>query len=101
AAIAQPHRRGVARQLVQLDARRFLVLIGGLGVVQHLEERRALRLELLDGLAALLFAQLHCELGHGFSLSRLAWGLASGPAGTGNGTPRAARAPRCRTSPRS
>src|SRR5690242_4580391 len=64
AAVAQPDRRGVARQLLQLDARRFLVLVGCLDVVQHLEERRAFRLEFLDRLATLLFAELHCELGH-------------------------------------
>src|SRR5262249_41868202 len=88
AAVAQPGRRGVARQLLQLHARRVLLLVGRLHVVEHLEQRRALRLEFLDRLAALLFTELHCELGHGFSLSALglAWVLASGPGGTGNGT---------------
>src|SRR6185312_11161935 len=64
AAVAQPGRRGVARQLLQLDPRRVLVLVGRLDVVEHLEQRGALRLEFLDGLAALLFTELHCELGH-------------------------------------
>src|SRR3989304_625360 len=64
AAVAQPHRRSVARQLLQLGARGVPVLIGGLGVVDHLEQRRAPDFELGDGIAALLFAELHCELGH-------------------------------------
>ena len=38
-------------------------------VVDDLEQLRALRLELLDGLAALLVAELECELGHAVSLS--------------------------------
>src|SRR5690349_3310824 len=101
AAVAQPGGRGVARQLLQTHARRLLVLVRRPGVVEHLEQRGTLRLEFLDRLATLLFAELHCELGHGFSLSELglAWVLASGPAGTGNGTRRAARAPRCRSWP--
>src|SRR5215208_4144811 len=65
AAVAQAHRRGVARQLLQLAAR----LVGGALVVDDLEQLRAPRLEFLDGLAALLVAELECELGHAFSLS--------------------------------
>src|SRR5436190_13223834 len=47
AAVAQPHRRGIARQPLQLGAGRFAVLVGGLDVVDRLEQRGALRLELL------------------------------------------------------
>src|SRR5690349_18787428 len=54
AAIAQPHRRRVARQPLQLGARFLARLVRGTRVVDDLEQRRALRLELLDGLAALL-----------------------------------------------
>src|SRR5262245_9806596 len=64
AAVAQPHRRGVARQLLQLGARFLARLVGGARVAQDVEELRALRLELLHSLAALLFAELECELGH-------------------------------------
>src|SRR5258706_6798258 len=45
AAVAQPHRRRVARQLLQLVARGFLGLVGGAGVIDHLEKLRAPRLE--------------------------------------------------------
>src|SRR5688572_10616109 len=62
AAVAQPHRRGVARQPLQLGARRVAILVRRLDVVNHLEQGGALRLELLDGVAALLFAELDCEL---------------------------------------
>src|SRR5262245_45862423 len=47
AAVAQPHRRGVARQLLQLGARLFLRLVGGARVADDLLQRGALRLELL------------------------------------------------------
>src|SRR5204862_6113015 len=69
AAVAQAHRRGVARQLLQLQARFFLRLIGGARVVDDLEQGRAPRLELLDGFAAFLVAELECELGHSNVLS--------------------------------
>src|SRR5207245_5737767 len=71
AAVAQPHGRGVARQLLQLAARFFLRLVGGARVVDDLKQRRAPRLELLDGLAALLVAELQCELGHRVSFQCL------------------------------
>src|SRR6185503_6695753 len=64
-AVAQPHRRRVARQPLQLGARRIAVLVRRLDVVDHLEQRGAPCLELLDCGAALLFAELDCELGHG------------------------------------
>src|SRR5467141_5344826 len=64
AAVAQAHRRGVARQPLQLAAGRFPGLVGGARVVDHLEQSGAPRLEFLDGPAALLVAELHCELGH-------------------------------------
>src|SRR5947207_1054309 len=56
AAVAQAHRRGVARQFLQLAARFFLRFVGGARVIDDLEQRRAPRLELLDRLAALLVA---------------------------------------------
>src|SRR5271170_3558526 len=59
AAIAQPRGRGIARQLLQLGAGRVAVLVGGLLVVDHLEQRGALQLEFRDRVAALLFAELH------------------------------------------
>src|SRR5260221_3017157 len=65
AAVAQPHRRGVARQLLQLGARRVAVLVAGLGVLDYLEQRGTLRLEFLGRDAALLFAELDGESGHG------------------------------------
>src|SRR5436305_1147421 len=64
AAVAQPHGRGVARQLLQLGARLFARLVRGAAVVDDVEQRGALRLELLDGLATFLVAQFHCQLGH-------------------------------------
>src|SRR6185503_13580309 len=64
AAIADAHRRGVARQLLQLGARLFLRLVRGAGVVDDVEQRRALHLELLDGLAAFLVPELYGELSH-------------------------------------
>src|SRR6185503_20332783 len=69
AAVAQPYRGRVARQLLQLAARLFPRLVGGALVVDDLEQLRAPRLEFLDGLAALLVAELECELGHAFSFS--------------------------------
>src|SRR5262249_13740164 len=56
AAVPEPHRRGVARQLLQLGAGLLAGLVGRAGVLDDLAQRRALRLELLDGLAALLVA---------------------------------------------
>src|SRR5688572_13806493 len=76
AAVAQAHRGGVARQQLQLDARGFAVLVGGLLVVDRLEERGAPHFEFLDGLATLLVAVDDGEFGHG-------WFLRSG---TGSGT---------------
>src|SRR5689334_19270557 len=64
AAVADAHRRCVARQLLQLGARRLLGLLGGARVLDHLEQLGALRLVLGDGLAALFVAELDCELGH-------------------------------------
>src|SRR5512143_2251484 len=58
AAVAQARGRGVARQLLQLRARSIALLVGGLLVVDRLEERGALRLESGDGVAALLLAEL-------------------------------------------
>src|SRR5207249_3556918 len=71
AAVAQAHRGGVARQLLQLVAGRVLGLVGGARVVDHLEQNGAPRLELLDGPAALLVAELECELGHAWVLQCL------------------------------
>src|SRR5687767_1993823 len=56
AAVAQPDRRGIARQLLQLGARSLLVLVRHARVLQQLEQGGAPRLELLDGAAALLVA---------------------------------------------
>src|SRR6185369_3092437 len=58
ATVAQPRRRCVARQLLQLGAGRVAVLVGGLRILQRLEQRGTPHLELLDGFAALLFAEL-------------------------------------------
>src|SRR5687768_9582340 len=58
AAVAQSHRRGIARQLLQLQARLFLRLVGCARVVHDLEQLRAFGLEFLDGLATLLIAEL-------------------------------------------
>src|SRR5262249_18021675 len=69
AAVADAHRRGVARQLLQLEARLFLRLIGGAGVLHDLQQLGAPRLEFLDGLLALFVAELDCELGHAVVLS--------------------------------
>src|SRR5205085_9169797 len=89
AAVANAHRRGVARQLLQLGARLFPCLIRRASVVDDVEQRRAPRLELLDGFAAFLISQLDGELSHALLP----------PAGTGSGTPRGARAPRRPSSP--
>src|SRR5512134_3336692 len=48
AAVAQPHRGGVARQRLQLRARLVPGLVGGLGVAQDPEERLALLGVFLD-----------------------------------------------------
>src|SRR5256712_13847969 len=69
AAVAQEHRGGVARQLLQLVAGRVLGLVGGARVIDYLEQSVAPRLGLLDGPAALLVAELECELGHAGSFS--------------------------------
>src|SRR5688572_19200133 len=61
AAVAQPHRGSVARQLLQLVAGGFFRLVGGAGIVQHLKQGGAFRLELLHRLAALLVAERECE----------------------------------------
>src|SRR5258705_3343417 len=65
ATVAQAHRRRVARQPLQLGARRVAVLVGRLLVVDHLEQGGTLGLEFLDHVAALLFAELDGESGHG------------------------------------
>src|SRR3990170_2207201 len=64
AAIAQPRRRRVARQLLQLLARRFAVLVLRPWVANHLEQRLAPGLEFGHGLAALLFAEFDGEFCH-------------------------------------
>src|SRR5574340_16405 len=56
AAVAQPHRRRVARQLLQLEARFLARLVRGARVLEDVEQRRSLVLELRHGLAALLIA---------------------------------------------
>src|SRR5688572_19319619 len=57
AAVAQAHGGSVARQLLQLGARLFARLVRGARVLHDVEQRRAPRLEFLDGLAALLVAE--------------------------------------------
>src|SRR6185503_5737481 len=59
AAVAQAHRRRVARQALQLGARGLAVLVGGLDVADHGDQRGALHLELLHGLAAEFVTQLY------------------------------------------
>src|SRR5262245_17799123 len=56
AAVADAHRGGVARQLLQLVARGFLRLFGRARVVDHLEQGGAFRLEFLHRLETLLVA---------------------------------------------
>src|SRR5207245_11644969 len=64
AAVAQAHRRRIARQLLQLGASLFARLVGSARIVDDLADRRAFRLELLYGLAAFLVAEFDCVLGH-------------------------------------
>src|SRR5260221_9559061 len=69
AAVAQPHRRSVARQLLQLDACFLLRLVGGARILQPLEQSGAGQLVFLDDLPAFLVAVLYGELGHAGFLS--------------------------------
>src|SRR5205814_7298235 len=46
APVAQAHRRGITRQLLQLEPRLFLRLVGGTHVVDDLEQQGASRLVL-------------------------------------------------------
>src|SRR4029077_494754 len=64
AAVAQAHRRRVARQLLELVAGGFLRLVGGARVLHDLAQRSALRLEFLHHFLALIVTQRQCELGH-------------------------------------
>src|SRR5262245_45726103 len=64
AAVAQAHRGSVARQLLQLVARRLLGLVGSARILQDLEQGGALRLEFLHHLLALVVTQLECQLCH-------------------------------------
>src|SRR5262245_46270031 len=59
AAVPQPHRRGVARQLLQLLARRVALLDRQLLVIGDLQKLLAPRCVLLDGFAALVLAVDH------------------------------------------
>src|SRR2546423_11014073 len=63
-AVADAHGRCVARQLLQLHARLVSRLVGSARVADDVEERRALRLELLDGLAAFFVPEFYGELSH-------------------------------------
>src|SRR5215210_3784463 len=54
AAVAQPHGRGVSRQLLNLGARFVARFVGGARVVHDFHQCGAPGLELLHGLAALL-----------------------------------------------
>src|SRR5262245_41152852 len=65
AAVAHADRRAVARQPLELRARRRPILVGRLCVVDDRHQRRALRRELGDQLAALLVAEDGGELRHG------------------------------------
>src|SRR4029079_8983079 len=58
AAVAQPDGRSVARELLQLCARRLLVLVGDARALQQLEQRLPPRLEFRDRLAPFLLPQL-------------------------------------------
>src|SRR5262245_1283526 len=64
AAVPQPHRRGIARQLLQLFARGEALFGRQLRVVRDLEQLLAPGGVLLHGLAALLFAVDDGSLGH-------------------------------------
>src|SRR5258708_33501633 len=56
AAVAKAHRRGVARQRLQLGARLFPGVVGRLGILDDREKLLPLLRELLDGRAALRLA---------------------------------------------
>src|SRR5882672_5223691 len=65
AAIAQPHRAGVARKLLKLLARLRAVLVRNPAVVDDCEQLGAPGREFLHGGAAFLFAIDQCGLCHG------------------------------------
>src|SRR5207247_3424925 len=64
AAVAKPRRVGVARQLLQLEARGEAILVGNLRVLDDGNERFAPLRELGDELHALVLPVDYCELGH-------------------------------------
>src|SRR5262252_1284759 len=64
AAVAQAHGRGVAGQRLQLGARLFLRLVGGLRVLDDREKLLSLLRVFLDGRAALRLAVDDGKLGH-------------------------------------
>src|SRR5882672_2521854 len=57
AAVAQPHRRGIARQLLELGACLVLRLVGGARVLHDFDQLGASRLELGDDLDAFLLPE--------------------------------------------
>src|SRR6266404_4338699 len=65
AAIAQPHRAGVARQPLKLLPRFRAFLVGSPAVVDDCDQLRTPGREFLHGGAALLFAIDQCSLCHG------------------------------------
>src|SRR5258708_2972992 len=64
AAVAQAHRRSVARQRLQLDPRLVLRVVGSFRVLQHREQRFAPLGELLHGGAPFRLAVDHANLRH-------------------------------------
>src|SRR5512141_783045 len=65
AAVAHPRRRRVARQLLQLHARRHPFVFGLLEVVDNSKQRCASGLEFLHGLATLFVTVDDCGFCHG------------------------------------
>src|SRR3982750_343897 len=64
AAVAKPHRRGVARQRLQLRARLLLGVVRGLRILDDGEELLPLLREFLDGRAARRLGVGDGKLGH-------------------------------------
>src|SRR5512139_3230717 len=69
AAVAHAHRRGVAREALELRASRLALLVGHLRILDDLEQFSALRCVLRGQLAALFVAQDCGELRHRKPLS--------------------------------
>src|ERR1700690_3447577 len=71
AAVAYPRGAGIARQLLQLHARRHALVFRLLEIIDDGEQRRAFGREFLHGLAALFVAVDDCGFCHGAILQVL------------------------------